>query len=497
MARPMSPSAATGLAHEFFPEFLEQRERALILDKWIRGEQGDLTNESDLTGRVYVPEGATPELKNLADIAPSSFGGLIITSLAQTAFVDGVRLPGTEDNMEAWNVWQENRWDAKQIALHRGAIGQGMAFGVALPAQNRLTGAKTALMRGVSATKMAAWYDEDDDEWPLHAIEATPVPDDILHGHIGEWTVRVYDEVAVYNLSCKNNGREEKDWTFIQAETHGLPVPPVVRYTNRLDLEGRATGEIEPVIPMLRRIDQTTYDRTIVQRFGAWKVRWIAGMAKPSDAMLENQQALELSMMDILISTNKDTKFGTLDATEIKGFLESADTDLRYLAAITQTPPHHLLGLSSNLQAEALAAAEGGLMRKSVDFRTLAGESHEKMFRLVAMIMGNTQEANATSMQIRWRDTESRSLVQTANALTLLASGLGIPSEMLWENLPGWTDADSQRAKLIIESGGIDQLLAQIAGEQATQQAVEVAAAKPAGTTGSNGQGGSQGKGGK
>lgn len=483
----MSASAVKGLAREFFPDHLNSRARTKILDSWVRGEQTKQVS-GDWRGTPYIPQDANPEFKQLAELAPNGFGGLIITSLAQMAYVDGVRLPGTEDNMSSWDVWQENRWDAKQISLHRAAIGHGLAYGIALPSISRITGSKTAKMGAVSAKRMSAWYDEDDDEFPLHAILADPVKNDVLNSHVGEWTVRVYDETSVYYLSCKNNGLEERDWTFISFEEHGLDVPPVVRYANRLDLDGRATGEIEPVIPLLRRLDQDTFDRLIVQRFGAWKVRWIAGMAKPTTEEAAAQDAIRLSMMDLLISTNENTKFGTMDATDIKGYSEATDTDLRYLAAITQTPPHHLLGLSSNLQAEALAAAEGGLQRKAIDFKTLVGESHEQMFRLVAQITGNTAEAKATGMKVRWRDTESRSLVQTANALTLLASGLGIPSEMLWERLPGWDDADSQRALKLVEQGGVDQLLAEIAATQATQQAVEVAKAKPA-TNG--GQGGS------
>lgn len=485
----MSVGAVKGLATEFFPDFLAQRKKVIILDKWMAGKQYDLTNEDDLTGRVFVPEGATTELANLAKLAPNNFASLLVTELVQTAYVEGVRVPGSEDNMEVWDVWQSNRFDAKQISLHRGATGHGMAFGVAVPAINRLTKQKTVLMRGVSAKRMAAWYDDDDDEWPLHAIEAIPVQSNLADTHWGEWTVRVYDEDAIYYLSCVNNGREESDWTFISAESHGAPVPPVVRYPGTLDLDGNAVGVIEPVLPMLRRVDQTTYDRTIVQRFGAWKVRWIAGLARPSEEQQANMQALELSMMDILISSKPETKFGTLDASSTADYISGADTDLRYLAAITQTPPHHLLGLSDNLQAEALETAEKGLHRKSQDFKTLAGESHEQMFRLVAMIMGNTKEANATNMKVRWRDTEARSLVQTANALTLLASGLGIPSQMLWEKLPGWDDQDSERAKRLIESGdAIDQILAEIA----SQQAIEVAqATKP---TDNGGKGGSDNK---
>jgi hypothetical protein len=486
----MRQGVAIGLAHEFFPDFLAQRKKVQILDKWMKGKQYELTNEDDLTGRVYVPEGATQELANLAKLAPNNFASLLVTELVQTAYVEGVRRPGTEDNMKVWDVWQKNRWDAKQISLHQGAVGHGMSFSVAAPAIDRLTTDKTVLMRGVSASRMAAWYDDDDDEWPLHALEALPVPDPVTGAMFGTWAVRVYDEEGIYHLRCENNGRDIKDWTFVEAETHGAPVPPVVRYPGTIDLDGNASGVIEPVLPMLRRVDQTTYDRTIVQRFGAWKVRWIAGLAKPSDEMLANQQALELSMMDILISSSKDTKFGTLDASSTADYINGGDTDLRYLAAITQTPPHHLLGLSDNLQAEALETAEKGLQRKSQDFKTLAGESHEQNFRLVAMIMGLTEEARATDMKVRWRDTESRSLVQTANALTLLSTGLGIPSEMLWEKLPGWDDADSARAKKLIETGGIDQLLAEIAGQQATAQAVEVAKAKPA-VSDNGGKGGS------
>jgi hypothetical protein len=67
-------------------------------------------------------------------------------------------------------------------------------------------------------------------------------------------------------------------------------------------------------------------------------------------------------------------------------------------------------------------------------------------------------------MQVRWRDTESRSFAQTAQALSVVATGLHVPVEMLWERLPGWTDADSARAKDLIESGAIDALLEELTG---------------------------------
>jgi hypothetical protein len=485
---PMKQEAARVTAHENFQSFLRSRHQAKLIDKWVRGEQYDIDpddfqDEADAVfgGRPYKPHNAqtTDEFDDLGTRTPTPWAGLIVRALAQTAFVDGIRMPGKQDNMQAWKTFQANRWDARQGPVHFASIGMGTAYGVVLPGKDPLTGAKRAKMLTRSAKAMAAFYNADDDEWPDFAIEAHKQYGKNELGqyvHSG-WAVRLYDEQVWHRLSCKGDGSDLKDWTYIDHEPHGLPVPPVARCVNRIDLDGRATGEIEPVLPLLRRVDQDVFDRLIVQRFGAWTVRYIAAMAKPAG----NAEAapLRLSLMDFLVSGDAETKFGAIEGTDPKGFTELTDADLRMLAAVTQTPPHHLLGLSSNLQAEALAAAESGLQRKSADFKMNAGEFHEQMARLTAMVDGNIDEANAFDMQVRWRDTESRSLTQAADALGKMAIQMKIPVEMLWERLPGWTDQDTERAKDIIENGGVDQLLATIADAMEADQAAALAAATP------------------
>jgi hypothetical protein len=477
----MSAGQAKGLAHENFPSFLRQRENVTILDAWARGEQRQAAEHGlhEINGQVYSPREqlVTDEYKQLSRLSPTPIGGLVVTSLAQTLYVEGVRRAGSQDNMEVWTSWQRNGWDARQIPLHRAAISHGLSFATARPDRDPLTGDKMAKMSAFSAKRMAAFYDDPNDEWPTFALKADPVY--TAEGFQGEWTVEVIDEEAVYFLSCEDNGYDLDDWTFISFETHGMTVPPIVRYANNLDLDGRATGEIEAILPMLARVDQNTFDRLIVQRFGAWKVRYIAGMAKPSDTTDKVAAAMRLKIEDLLISSNPDTKFGTLDATDMKQFLEADDHDLRMLAAISQTPPHHLLGLSSNLQAEALQAATEGLMRKSGDFRMINGQSHEQLFRLVAYANGNVEEAKAVDTQVRWRDMSSQSLISTANALSLIATGLKVPVEMLWERLPGWNDTDTERAKKLVESGAFEKLVAELEADIAADSAKKMAEAVP------------------
>lgn len=495
MAKSMKKGAVVEMAVTYFPSFIRSRQQAIRLDKWVNGRQADLHDGSDSDfdtesddptfGRPFAPktEETTLEYENIRSLAPNNFAGLVVTTLAQTAYVEGIRRPKIEGNLKSWDTWQRNRWDSKQTAVHRTAIGLGQAFGVVQPGIDPLTGDKMSKMLARSPKTMAAFYDNDDDEWATIAIEAHPRIE--RQAGLGTsqqvgWDVIIYDAYVNHYLSCKGNGLTTDDWTYITYEEHGIPVPPVVRLANRIDLDGRTTGEIEPVLPLLRRIDQDTFDRLIIQRFGAWQIRYISGMAKPSSASEAAAEKLRLKVEDILISTNEKTKFGTLPAGPLSPLIEATDADLRLLAAISQTPPHHLLGLSSNLQAEALAAAESGLQRKSFDFKTQAGEFHEQMARLTAMAEGDLQIARAYDLQVRWRDTESRSMTQAADALGKLAVQLKVPLEMLWERIPNWTDTDVERAKSLVEQGGVDQLLAEIAAENAGQLADATAPPEPA-----------------
>jgi hypothetical protein len=481
----MSKAAAVGTAHEHWASFLRARQNAQILDHWVRGEQYELRdkfepNEDDRwRGDVYTPkaEDLTDEYEDLARKAPIPWGGLVVTSLAQTVFVDGVRLPGVEENLKGWDTWQANRWDARQTAVHRTAIGMGTAYGVALPGKNPLTGDKMTKMLARSPKRMSAFYDDDDDEWCMFALEGVPQVNELgIHDH---WLVRLYDEQVIHYLMAKGQGTSPEDWSYISFETHGLMVPPVARCVNRLDLDGRATGEIEPVLPLLRAIDQDHFDRLIVQRFGAWKVRYIAGMAKPDDKTEARLQAMKLRVEDLLVSPSEKTNFGTLEASELSPFIEATDSDLRNLAAVTQTPPHHLLGLSSNLQAEALDAAESGLRRKSADFKQNAGEFHEQMFRMVAMQEGRREEAIASNMQVRWREGSHLEFSQAALALGTAAVQLKVPVEMLWEKLPGWTDGDTERAKKLVEDGTFEQMLRDLEIDTEVEKVTKMAAAAP------------------
>jgi hypothetical protein len=362
--------------------------------------------------------------------------------------------------------------DARQSALYRASCAHGEAFVIGKHGTDRLTGSAMTVFDTVSAMRLAAFYDDEDYEWPTFAMLCDPWYDPESPTTQKGWYVKLIDETAIHYLTCKGDGESLIDWEWISHDEHDAKVTPVVRYAPNLDLDGRATSDFQPLLPLLARIDQDTFDRLIVQRFGAWKIRYIAGLAKPGTAAEAEAQKLRLRVESILIAEDKDTKFGTLEETQLAGFIAARDADLRDLSATSQTPPHHMLGLSSNLQAESLAAAEAGLQRKSREHRIAWGESHEQLYRLDGQLRGDRTAAEAFEMESRWRDTESRSMEQAAMALGMLATNLKVPVEMLWERIPNWTDQDVQRAVRLAESGGIDRMLEEI--EKVANQKTDV-----------------------
>jgi hypothetical protein len=469
-SRALTPGAAKSQAYEFFPDFLAQRAQTVVWDQWARGEQ---------ERSLYVPKhyNTNDEYQDLIERSPTPWLGLGITSLVQTIFLDGIKRQGSNDMLKSYDCWRQNRFNSRQNALYRGAFAHGQAFVMSLPGTLPLTGEKSAVMRGLSALTTAAYYEDPaNDEWCRFAIHAEQ--DHFTDDNSPGWTVELIDEIAVYRMTCKGDGENLSDWTYVTTEEHDLGVTPLVRYTNMTDLDGRHTGEVEPFIPLAKRMDQSMFDRLIVQRFGAWKVRFITGLQRPQ-GMSENEyqnSLLKMKINDFLIATSDKTKFGTLDETQLDGFIKAREADIRDYAAVSQVPPYMMLGISANMQAESLAAARSALMAKSAERREGLGESHEQLHRINAKIIGATDEIGAYDMEVRWRDTEVRPLSQAADALGKLAAQVGVPLEMLWGMIPNWTDSDVERAKNLVESGGFDQLVrefeAQMAGAGGTTPGV-------------------------
>lgn len=416
-------------------------DRLQRIDNYLHGRHDD----------PYMPILADSEYRLLAARAVSNWMPLLVGTPAQAMYVDGFRRgraggPRADkavlDSPE-WDHWQRSRLDARQAAVIRGALAYGHSFVVTRKdLQNKVTS------KGLSAMNTAAIFEDPaNDDTPYAALTVTSWPRGDIRGLATMWDDEFEYDVSFLSLGDPDSVR------VLDARLHGATECPVTRFAASVDLEGRTTGVIEPMIALQNRINQTVFDLLIAQTYGSFKVRYVTGMAPPLERTVGGEIALDelgqpkalainVNAKRFLFAEDPDVKFGSLDETPLGGYIESIDMSIRHLAAVSQTPPHYLLGQIANLSAEALTAAETALSRKVEEFRHAFGESWERVFRLAAQMSGVTSAADDFHGEVLWRDMESRSLAQSADALGKLALSLQIPPRGLWSRVPDVTQTE-------------------------------------------------------
>lgn len=439
---------------ELWEPALQSRLRAQRLRDW---HDGNIPSYD----MPIMPEKAPEDLKQIRETGITPYARMIVSTLSQETRVEGIELehvdePADPDAPEkksdasfkkapAWELWQRNGMDGKQIPLMHASFLHGLAYATILPAVGRMDGAKTAQWYPQSALRGIAFYVNPFDEWPELYLDVKEGQN--RAGRL-EYTIRLIDDAYVHTAKCVD-GNLAKGLYLEKSERHDMGLCPVQRYGS-YDLDGRALGEVEPVLRLLRRINQDTVDRLVIQRFGAWIVRTIAGMEEPTAQAVKEQMEIWLSVGDFLSSSNENTKFGSLPATPMDGHLTARSYDIRDLAAATQIPAYRMLGLSDNIGADAIKAADKSLDLKKDEAKTVLGEQHEGAMRLMGYAMGNAEIANDFTSRVRWRVDETSSFQSLMQGLAQARNDLDVPPELLWPRIPNWTEADTQRAKVLI-----------------------------------------------
>lgn len=419
-----------------------QRERRRLdpIHNAVRGE----------SSRLYVPRSATEEYRSLVQQSQFNVLPLVITQLAQALYVDGYRHSDGEMS-PMWNVWQANRMDARQGGIYRTAIEYGVSYTLVLP------GAPVPQITPLSPRRCTALYEDSMvDEWPQVALVAGP-----RKGH-----AVIYDDEAAYPIRLPEDSDAEPVLDGAPAE-HGLGVCPVVRYLDSYgDLDEGPSGKIEPLLPVQEQLHQTTFSLLMAQHYGAFRQRWVTGMAIPVDESGTPYEPWQAAVSRVWHAEEPDARFGDFAQTDLSGYLDSRDKALLYMSSVAQIPPHNLIVGSgiSNISAEALTALEAGHRQDIAEHQTSFGESVEQMMRLCGLAAGDTAAWEDTSAQVVWRDTTPRSLAQVADALGKLAQLLGVPARALWERIPGVTQQDIERWEQMADSedalGRLEQMLA-------------------------------------
>lgn len=407
--------------------------------------------------KPYQPKTATAEFKSLVEKSRTNVVRLVVSTLTQRLIVDGYKASSTAiDNAAPWDWWQANGLDSRQKALYDQVAVNGYGYALVLP------GDDGPVIRPQSPRTWWAEYTDFDDNWPTLGLRCD------LDDESGQvWRLLDADEYLTVRRQKGGSGFE-----IVDQRLHQLGVCPLVIFRNEHCLDGWPVGEVEPVMDVQDRLNQTVFDLLVAQTYSAAPQKYIAGLSAPVDESGNPILDFRAFAKSVWVDPDPNTKFGSLPEANLANLVTAIESTLRVYGLMSQTPPHYLLGDLVNLSAEALLAADTTLAKKCQDRQALHGESWEQTLRLAAIAAGDANAATDNESQVIWRDTEPRSIAQMVDALGKLATMLQVPPEALWEKVPGVTRTDLE---LWRSEAKRKQLTDAVAQAQAAQQGVAVA----------------------
>ena len=407
------------------------------LEEWDRYMRGDFGSASLPSTNHTAVAREYNDLLNRADLPICS---LVVNAVTERLQVTGFRDPESDAADEMlWEWFQSSKMDGRQQLLYNDALTFGESYMSVTP------GGDMPVFRAESPLNMVVQLDPVD---PMRVMTAAKQVKD--YG----W---LYDDVFIYSLFYDRT--QPTGWKVIDRIEHNAGQCPIVRFANRVDSRGRTMSEISLVASIQRRIQQTVFDRLLVQRAAAWRQRWVSGIAVDVDEDGNAVPPFNIGVDQLVISEDPDTKFGDWAASSFGDHMNAVDMDIRQAAAVTQTPPHLLAPHTiSNISAEALVALEAGLSAKVADRQLTFGETWEEALQMGGRIVGVDVRDEIETV---WADLERRSDAQKVDSALKLRS-MGLPMPFLLERI-GLTPQATARVMDALES------------EQAQQAAVSAA----------------------
>ncbi|MFJ9027573.1 phage portal protein [Streptomyces sp. NPDC102274] len=223
-------------------------------------------------------------------------------------------------------------------------------------------------------------------------------------------------------------------------QTNPMGVVPVVELPNRPGLVTEPISDVAGVVAMQNAVNLLWAHLFTASDAAALPQRVLLGTEVPKipilnrDGEVVGSKPMDLEKLTtdrVAVFTGENAKIGEWTAANLAAFTDVIEKAVGHIAAQTRTPQHYLVGSFSNLSADALLAAETGLVKRVEEKQLWYGQALREAFALIALAQGNDAKATALRAgQMLWADAESRSQAQQADALVKLKT-IGFPFEFL------------------------------------------------------------------
>lgn len=370
---------------------------------------------------------------------------VIVDSVQRRTYVEGFRLGvGGQADDELWRIWQANDLDEWSQLAHIDALVHGRAF-------------------------LTVWGNDDDPQTPRIAAESAhqmmvsyKAGTREVDAALKRWrddgveyaTLYLPDVVIRYAADAPTSGAAARNlaWAFDQELPNRLGAVPVVPLVNRPRLRNlNGESELADIVPLADAVNKLATDMMVTSEFHATKRRWATGIQIPTgngaegDAERRRLQAEAAAYWDNATKgktwlAGQGVQFGQFDEASLDNFAGAIRLLTSQIAAIGGLPPDDLgLNTTNPASAEARRAAETVLNNRANEKMRSWGGSYERAMRLALAVQRDVPlrdlPTDLRGMETIWRDPETPTVAQTADAAVKLFMAGIIDAEQAQEDI--------------------------------------------------------------
>lgn len=379
----------------------------------------------------------------------------------------------------AWDFWQKDRVDGKQMEVHEAIIRDGEAFVVldwdpitqtlSLLPHSRYTDPQV----GGDGDGCKATYRNDDPNQSLLYISKRWVQTSPTGEAQQRMTVFYPDRIEKFEISgggiwtpiTAATMQEEGDtawpipWTRADGSPRGIPI---IHFTNPA-LRPEATDGW----PIQNALNKAFVDALAAGDVTAFRIFVARGFIPTMDGLppaADQSNWLVLEPGQIIGTTKPagEAAFDAIDGAPIDPLLSMVETWAMWNAVVTRTPISRYKFVRQ-VESEGTQKQQNEVLLSKVSHRqTTFGDAWEEVFSRARIILNDlgggwegTQLDEETELQIQWKDSEVRNRLEELQGFQI-ERDLGIPQEILWAKM-GYTPEEIVQMKKINDSAMLER----------------------------------------
>ena len=382
---------------------------------------------------------------------------IVIGALEERLNVQGFRVGETVDDA-LWTLWQDNNLDEASQLAHEEALALGRCYlmvWVGDDGQPRITveSARQCYVRHAPGSRRrTAGVKQWTEDGYAHATVFTPTSV-MRFRSIGRVAG---DDIAATGVNYELRRKVDNPLGVV-------PLIPLVNRGRLLSPDG--TSELADLLPVFDAISKLATDLMIAAEYVAMPRRYATGIAlpeKPDPLTGEptgevDEDAFSPVAGRTWLAEDPQVTFGQFPGSDLSGFTNAIEALTAHLAALSGLPASYFgLNTANPASADAIRSSEATLVQKARRRMRAYGGSWEEAMRLAVAIRDGRFDPRLNRLETVWKDPESRTVAQSADAALKLVQGGLVPVEQALEDL-GYSPSQIERMKQMRRAEALDR----------------------------------------